>query len=73
MSKTVSFIHQIDSWFQGKKVAIGSITVLVVSFLLGRSIIAVDTAKLCLDILGIMGFGSLSVGAFKAATKRRSA
>ncbi len=56
-------IYQIFIYLEGKKMLIGSIALLVLTFLLGRHLVATDTSALITGILAVLGFTSAGVTA----------
>lgn len=63
-------IYKIFIYLEGKTLVIGSIALLFLTYLLGRHIIATDTAALISGILAVLGFtttGITSTQGYQAA------
>lgn len=54
-------IYQVFIFLEGKKMMIGSILLLVLTFLLGRNLIATDTAALLSGIMAVLGLTAATV------------
>jgi len=66
MNRLLNALHSTLIFLEGKKMYIGSIGLLVLTFLLGRNLVATDTAALITGILSVLGLTSAGVGSSQA-------
>jgi hypothetical protein len=54
--RPIDYIHEALLYLEGKKMKIGAISLLILSYLLGRHVIQADTGALIAGIMSVLGF-----------------